>query len=254
MPSLYVLARPRFTSEYQRFLAAHDEIWLETSATDAERLIEFAGRICYMSFGQRQSPRDNTTYIRHLIDQGHDSVLEHANWTFLLDGISRSFTHQLVRHRIGFSFSQLSQQYYDHSNAEFLPPPGIEQSPAALTAWRAATEAARQAYRLIEAQLRSDVKHASAGREWLRALRSAARSVLPNATATKIVVTANGRSLRHFLVLRGSTEGDLEMRQVAGLIYAMLLQEAPVLVRDFENSAGQNEIPLIVRRRPLGRP
>jgi thymidylate synthase (FAD) len=248
MPSLYLLARPQFTTEYQRFLAAQHEVWLETAATDAERLLEFAGRICYMSFGPRQSPRDNFSYIRHLMDQGHESVVEHASWTFLLDGVSRSFTHQLVRHRIGFSFSQLSQQYYDHSETEFLPPPGIENSPAALAAWRAAIEAARHAYRTIETQLRSDASDGDAGREWLRALRSAARSVLPNATATKIVVTANGRSLRHFLALRGSTAGDLEMRQVAGLIYAMLLDEAPSLVSDFENSAGQNEIPLITRR------
>jgi thymidylate synthase (FAD) len=248
MPFLYLLARPQFTPEYQRFLAAHDEVWLETAATDAERLTEFAGRICYMSFGPRQSPRDNPSYIRHLIDQGHESVLEHASWTFLLDGVSRSFTHQLVRHRVGFSFSQLSQQYYDHSDAEFLPPPGIEQSPAALAAWRAAIEAARNAYHTIEAQLRSNASHDYSRREWLRLVRSAARSVLPNATVTKIVVTANGRSLRHFLVLRGSTAGDLEMRQVAGLIFAMLLEEAPSLVSDFENSAGQNEIPLITRR------
>jgi thymidylate synthase (FAD) len=246
-PLLYLLARPQFTPEYQRFLAAHDKVWLETAATDAERLIEFAGRICYMSFGPRQSPRDNSSYIRHLIDQGHESVLEHGSWTFLLDGVSRSFTHQLVRHRIGFSFSQLSQQYYDHSEAEFLPPPGIENSPAAVAAWRAAIEAARAAYHTIEAQLRANPGHGYAGREWLRLVRSAARSVLPNATLTKIVVTANGRALRHFLALRGSTAGDLEMRHVAGLIYAMLLDEAPALVRDFENSAGQNEIPLITR-------
>lgn len=126
-PSLYLLSRPHFTNEYQAFLAKTGVIWQETKVSDAERVVEFAGRICYMSFGARQSPRDNAAYIANLIDQGHDSVLEHASWTFLLDGVSRSLTHQLIRHKIGFSYSQLSQQYYDHSAAEFLMPTGLEQ-------------------------------------------------------------------------------------------------------------------------------
>jgi thymidylate synthase (FAD) len=248
-PALYLLARPQFTGAYRDFLAAHGETWHESPVSDAERLVEFAGRICYMSFGARQSPRDNAAYIANLIDQAHDSVLEHASWSFLLDGVSRSFTHQLVRHRIGFSFSQLSQQYHDHSAAEFLPPAGLEWDPEAFAAWRMAVEAAQAAYHTIQSQLRSNNQSGRGGKERLRVIRSAARSVLPNATVTRIVVTANARSLRHFLSLRGATEGDLEMRQVSGLIYAMLDNEAPALVRDFENSAAKNDIPLITRRR-----
>jgi thymidylate synthase (FAD) len=251
-PSLYLLARPQFTTEYERFLAAHGETWQQTQAGDAEQLIEFAGRICYMSFGVQQSTRDNAAYIANLIDRGHDSVLEHANWTFLLDGVSRAFTHQLVRHRIGFSFSQLSQQYHDESGAEFLTPPGLEQNPVAYEAWRSAVDAALSAYRTIQSQLRNERPDREPGKERLRAIRSAARSVLPNATGTKIVVTANGRSLRHFLSLRGAIEGDMEMRQVSGLIYAMLVNEAPSLVRDFQNFAEEHECARISRR-PKGR-
>lgn len=248
-PSLYLLARPQFTADYRRFLAACRTSWQETSASDAERLIEFAGRICYMSFGRRQSPRDNAAYIANLVDRGHDSVLEHANWTFLLDGVSRAFTHQLVRHRAGFSFSQLSQQYYDQSRVEFVAPVGIAEHPAAYAAWRTAIEAARDAYQAIQSQLNMDTPapYASA-KERLRAMRSAARSVLPNATETKIVVTANGRSLRHFLAVRGSIDGDVEMRLVSGLIFEMLATEAPSLIADFENAAALDEIPLITRR------
>lgn len=248
IPSLYLLARPHFTDDYKDFLAKIGVTWQETKVGDAERLIEFAGRICYMSFGARQSPRHNSAYIANLVDQGHDSVLEHANWTFLLDGVSRSFTHQLVRHRIGFSFSQLSQQYYDHSEAEFLVPTGLEQNPTAFAAWSAAIEAARTAYHTIQSQLGSEGGQSRKSRERLRAIRSAARSVLPNSTGTKIVVTANARSLRHFLSLRGATEGDLEMRQVSGLIYAMLAREAPSLVQDFRDEAGPNQIPFIIQR------
>jgi thymidylate synthase (FAD) len=247
-PSLYLLTRPQFTTEYQQFLAIHGETWRETKASDAERVIEFAGRVCYMSFGARQSPRDTARYIANLIDQRHDSVLEHANWTFLLDGVSRSFTHQLVRHRAGFSFSQLSQQYHDESEAEFLVPLGLEQYPVAYAAWRSAVDAARSAYRTIQSQLRTYSGNIDQGKERLRAIRSAARSVLPNATGTKIVVTANARSLRHFLSLRGSIEGDPEMRQVSGLIYDMLLNEAPSTVLDFTKTSDERQIPRITGR------
>lgn len=247
-PSLYLLSRPHFTNEYQAFLAKTGVIWQETKVSDAERVVEFAGRICYMSFGARQSPRDNAAYIANLIDQGHDSVLEHASWTFLLDGVSRSLTHQLIRHKIGFSYSQLSQQYYDHSAAEFLMPTGLEQNPVAFAAWSAAIEAARNAYYTIQSQLGAESGQGRNSRERSRAIRSAARSVLPNSTGTKIVVTANARSLRHFLSLRGATEGDLEMRQVSGLIYAMLVREAPSLVSDFQDEAGPDKIPFITQK------
>src|SRR5579864_6542610 len=113
---IFLLARPQFGQSYQHFL---DEFlpedqrqWRQNdSATAAERLVEFAGRVCYMSFGSRQSSGTTAEYIRRLIRNGHDSVLEHASWTILVSGVSRAFTHQLVRHRAGFSFSQLSQQY-----------------------------------------------------------------------------------------------------------------------------------------------
>jgi thymidylate synthase (FAD) len=123
----------------------------------------------------------------------------------------------------------------------------LEQNPAAYAAWRSAIDAARNAYRTIQSQLATEPTDGGNRKERVRAVRSAARSVLPNATATKIVVTANARSLRHFLMLRGAIEGDVEMRQVSGLIYAFLAHEAPSLVRDFQNSAREDQIPYIIR-------
>src|SRR6185312_1083635 len=179
-PKLYVLSRPNFEEEgWRRFLGERDlPPWIENEpGTPAERLIEFAGRICYMSFGRRQFRKTSGVYIANLIASGHESVLEHANWSFLLADVSRAFTHQLVRHRVGFSFSQLSQQYHDETAAEFVEPPGL--SAPALHAWREAMEAARRAYRTILEQ--AGLADASQGKETNRALRSAARSVLPNA-------------------------------------------------------------------------
>ncbi|MDU6092992.1 MAG: FAD-dependent thymidylate synthase, partial [Staphylococcus lugdunensis] len=113
------------------FLNENGLTWIQKgNATEAEHLVEASGRLCYMSFGeQNQSPRNTNEYIMNLIVQGHESVLEHLNWTFLITGVSRAFTHQLVRHRAGFSYSQLSQQYHDESEAEFVVPIEVRNNP-----------------------------------------------------------------------------------------------------------------------------
>jgi thymidylate synthase (FAD) len=242
-PKIYVLARPSFTSEVDSFLLNEGQEWKGTISEPAERLVEFAGRICYMAFGARQSPKTNSEYIQNLLRQGHESVLEHAVWTFLLTNVSRAFTHQLVRHRIGFSFSQLSQQYHDESEARFLIPEGLEAFPEAANAWRTATASAMNAYKNILSSLLTG----KPSKEALRAIRTAARSVLPNATETKIVVTVNARAIRHFLSVRGSIEGDLEMRRVSSLIYSMILHDAPALVQDFRCQYLSDGTPEIVK-------
>src|SRR5207302_70772 len=117
----------------------------------------------------------------------------------LLTGVSRAFTHQLVRHRAGFSFSQLSQQYHDESDAKFVVPFGLAENPQALEVWERVTKGTMDAYRNILKCI-SDLPSLDR-KEALRAIRSAARSILPNATETSIVVTANARSLRHFLAV-----------------------------------------------------
>lgn len=250
---MYVLARPTFTQEFERFLLAEELQWSDSSVRPAERLVEFAGRICYMSFGSRQSPKSNQEYIRHLISQGHESVLEHVNWTFLLAGVTRSFTHQLVRHRVGFSFSQLSQQYHDETDANFVAPPSLDEFPGVLEAWHEAIESSRDAYRKILHALEAEIKNNTPGtkKEAIRSIRSAARSVLPNATETKIVVTANARALRHFLKVRGALEGDYEMRIVSKLIYELIASDAPALVADFQIQRLRDGTPSVVAEAAL---
>jgi thymidylate synthase (FAD) len=240
-PKLYILSRPALTEEIGHFLSSEGTSWSTSPAASvSEALTEFAGRICYMSFGDKQSSKTNAEYIANLIAQGHESVLEHVNWTFLLTGVSRAFTHQLVRHRPGFAYSQLSQQYHNEANADVVQPYGLEKYPAALESWTKAMQAAKAAYTDIVGALAADTRGAEtevSGKERSRAMRSAARSVLPNATETKIVVTANARALRHFLLVRGSILGDFEMRAVSTLIYKMLHSEAPSFVADFKSSA-----------------
>lgn len=246
-PKLFTLARPTIAEGIDEFLVSNNLMWTtEGRSTDADKLVEFSGRICYMSFGAKQFRKNNDDYIANLISQGHESVLEHANWTFLLTDISRAFTHQLVRHRAGFSYSQLSQQYHDEQNADFIVPSEIAASPVAKAAWQRAIDAAREAYGTIKAEL-DKASPAFSHKENLRASRSAARSVLPNAIRTAIVVTANARSYRHFLNVRGAIEGDEEMREVASLIYTALKSDAPALVADFSLSTYDDGTPFVAR-------
>jgi thymidylate synthase (FAD) len=248
-PRIYMLSRPHFTDAHQDllrdFLSPDEARWSESnSPTPAERLVEFAGRVCYMSFGTNQSDRTNREYIQNLIQNGHDSVLEHAVWSFALTGVSRAFTHQLVRHRAGFSYSQLSQQYHDETAARFIRPKELDRHPVAAQIWDNSIDASHRAYRQILEQLDKE-SAAPARKEKKRALRSAARSVLPNATETVIVVTANARSLRHFLRMRGSIIGDLEMRIVSTIMLEVLHREAPSLFLDFVIKRHEDGHPII---------
>ena len=110
------------------FLAPADVPW-STDADGGQALVEFAGRACYQSWS-KPNPRTatNASYLKHIIDVGHFSVLEHASVSFYITGISRSCTHELIRHR-HFSYSQLSQRYVPENDAQVVVPPGLEDDP-----------------------------------------------------------------------------------------------------------------------------
>jgi thymidylate synthase (FAD) len=159
-------------------------------------------------------------------------VLEHAVWSFLVTGVSRSFTHELIRHR-HFSYSQLSQRYVDESDSAYIEPDVIAGDPELDAIWRESVDAARAAYdRLVEGLEKhfTDVPEKTLRR---KLARQAARSVLPNATETKIVVTGNARALRHFIELRGSEHAEVEIRKVAVAMLEILRREAPNLFADY---------------------
>lgn len=220
----------------QDFLDEEKVQWNTTqNSSNRDNLVEFSGRVCYMSFGTRQSPRNNQEYIRNLIDSGHGSVLEHANWTFITSGVSRGFTHQLVRHRAGFSYSQLSQQYYDESDAGFVAPPSLKKGTQLYGKWVEAMNSSLDLYReLITSAKKLNINNSFSNKEKLRELRTTARSILPNAIETKIVFTANARAIRNFLIARGAIEGDWEMRDVSSQILTIVKNDAPSLFQDFE--------------------
>lgn len=249
---LLVVGRPSFDrNALERFLEGEGLSWRNSAnATDAENLIEVAGRLCYLSFGWRQSPKTNREYIRHLIVHEHDSVLEHAAWSFVLTGVSRGFSHQFVRHRVGFAFSQMSQQYVDQRSGTAIMPEAVRGSVAAERHWLDSIERSREDYRELLSLLEGEESDLPP-RERLRLVRSAARSLLPEGTETKLLFTANARALRHFLATRGDIEGDEEMRLVCARMLEELRTEAPAVFEDFYAEDLADGLP-VVRRVPDG--
>src|SRR5438067_10400459 len=128
-PAVYVLGKQVVNdAELERFLRDHGVSWQTDNEVAAEVLTETAGRVCYLSFAKPR-PGGNATYLHHIKEVGHGSVLEHAVWNFIITGVSRSMTHELVRHRAGFGFSQLSQRYVDESEASYVEPDAIANDP-----------------------------------------------------------------------------------------------------------------------------
>jgi len=230
-PRVYLVGRQQVDpAAIERFLLDHGLSWQTDTEVGAEALAEMAGRVCYMSYGKGR--KTNREFLEHLVQVGHGSVLEHAVWSLLLTGVSRSFTHELIRHR-HFSYSQLSQRYVDESDSEFVEPEVIADDPEMHRAWCEAVNAARAAYDRLVAGL--EHHYASEPDRTLRRklARQAARSVLPNATETRIFVTGNARALRHFIEMRGSEHADVEMRRVALAMLKILQAESPTLFGDY---------------------
>ena len=172
-----------------------DEPTSEKSGCEA--LIEHAGRICYRS--QMGGSKAGARFIQRRVQEGHESILEHASASFEISGISRACSHQLVRHRIA-SFSQESQRYVDLSEPEWVVPPEIAADAAALAQWDEHLERIQDAYRQLRAS---------------GITKQDARFLLPNAAATRMVMTANFRELLHVFRIRISPHAQWEIREVS---------------------------------------
>jgi thymidylate synthase (FAD) len=216
-----------------QFTPPADVPW-ETDADGGQALAEFAGRACYQSWTKpNPATATNAGYLRHILEVGHLSVLEHGTVTFYLTGVSRSLTHELIRHR-HFSYSQLSQRYVPGRGSSFVEPEVIAGDPELHAAFVEAAETAAKAYDTLLSGLEqrfADVPNATLRR---KQARQAARAVLPNATETKIVVTGNYRAWRHFIAMRASEHADVEIRQLAIECLRQLQREVPNVFADFE--------------------
>ena len=178
----------------------------------AESLIEHAGRVCYRS----ETRGDPVSFIRARVREGHESIIEHASATFELSGISRACSHQLVRHRLA-SYSQESQRYVDMSEPEIVIPPQVEADPLARAIWDRLIGQMTEAY--------CDLRK-------LNVRKEDARFLLPNAAATRIVVTMNFRELRHFFRIRIDPAAQWEIRELAVRMLRLIAAESPAVFGD----------------------
>jgi len=189
---------------------------------EPERAIAAAARLCYAPVGaaellEHMSDKAVHAVLKTIITSGHTSALEHASYTFALDGVSRAMTHQLVRHRLA-SYNQQSQRYVTYADVPtFIVPPEIDEDQDRRVAFLAACEAAFQAYRAM----------LDAG-----AAPEDARYLLPNAMETKIVVTMNVRELLHFFTLRCCNRAQWEIRDVAFAMLDLVEPTAPYVFMD----------------------
>lgn len=207
-----------------------------------ELTVAAAAKLCYSCAGldaltQTITPQQAEDFVQMLEEIGHESPIEHASFTFGIEGVSRSLLAQLTRHRIA-SFSVQSQRYVREDRFQFVTPPHIEADPQARALFLQSMEQACQSYQRLAALL--EETHTSSliaqGKSPQEARRAAekqaiedARFVLPNACATKLVVTMNARSLRNFFRLRCCRRAQWEIREVAGQMLHLVRQAAPAL-------------------------
>jgi thymidylate synthase (FAD) len=179
----------------------------------ADELLEFAGRVCY-----RSAPRgDAGDFVMKRVREGHESIIEHASATFLIEGISRACSHQIVRHRLA-SYSQESQRYVEMTEPPaFVIPPAIAADGEALAIWDQFVAQARDTYQLLRQ----------------RGIRKEdSRFLLPNASTTRLVMTMNFRSLRHFFDVRCRRDAQWEIRDVALAMLRKMNEVSPSVFGD----------------------
>ncbi|MBN1292651.1 MAG: FAD-dependent thymidylate synthase [Candidatus Latescibacteria bacterium] len=209
----------------------HRTIKLITCTADSEKLVCAAAKLCYASDPSTifQNNGDEVTkFLARLRNMGHLSPFEHASYTFLLEGVSRALTHQLVRHRVA-SYSQRSQRYVSHDTFDYIIPASFEGKTVhtdegetdAVTYYRTFMEHTAEVYKNLRDALGGSGESANED----------ARYVLPNATETKIMVTMNARELFHFFSERLCSRAQWEIRETADRMLMLVREVTPVIFK-----------------------
>jgi thymidylate synthase (FAD) len=232
LPGVAMIARPQvdiagigafladFNSGFSEYLDDPSD-----DLTDAEHVCKTAGQLCYMSFGPNRTMNAEVgKYLKNIKSSGHGSVLEHANFTFLFYGVSRSLTHELVRHR-HFSYSQVSQRYVSGRVLRFVERPEYVADRLLHQAFCDRIDYAAGSYELVAQRLLaaqqdgSEILSAEQKTEARKKVNQAARSLLPNETEAPVIVTGNLRAWRHFLEQRASPHAEVEIRALAFRVF-----------------------------------
>jgi thymidylate synthase (FAD) len=237
-PAVHLLSRPAVDLEAMRAYLSEvgGSSWLDqreqSAGSDAELLLEFAGRLCYRSWEPGLNPNvrkvrtDPKDYFANLLASGHGSVLEHANFTFVFHDVSRVFTHELVRHRAGSAFSQESLRYVRLTEIGFRIPTALEPLRGRVIELVETLEAFQQdaAADLLDEKMPFSIK---------KEITSALRRLAPIGLSTTIVWTANVRTLRHVIAQRTEASAEEEMRLVFDRVAELAAEETPALFQDF---------------------
>ncbi|GAC1688701.1 MAG: hypothetical protein NVS9B9_10790 [Ktedonobacteraceae bacterium] len=239
-PNVHVEALTGFLGGFDPSLHFVEYLDDPTKLPDGAQLCKVAGQVCYMSFGPKRTFNEHVErYFNNLKSSGHGSVFEHATFSFLLYGVSRSVTHELVRHRAGFGFSQLSQRYVSGRVLRFVERPEYAQDEELHEQFlqrieRAASEYTLLTNRLLEMQQSGvDILSAEVRTDLRKKVQQCARSVLPNETEAPIVTTGNARAWRHFIEMRASAHAEIEIRELALRIFLCLRLVDPILFGDY---------------------
>ncbi len=196
------------------------QVELMSITPDAEDVIEKACRTCYLSFHRYDPPKSTEELIKKVIRKGHHSVLEHATATFRIKGGSRVFTHEMVRHRL-MSPSQESQRYVEYGKTkeyEFVIPPTIKNTKFE----DRFNKLAQETYSLYQEMVKADIP------------KEDSRYILPNATTSEIVISANFRELRHIFEVRCAERAHWEIREICLEMLKIMKKQAPIVFWDFE--------------------
>jgi thymidylate synthase (FAD) len=217
------------------FTPPADVPW-ETDVDGGQALAEFAGRACYEAWDKpNPATATNQGYLRHILEVGHSAVLEHATVTMYLTGVSRAVAAELTRHR-HFSFSQLSPRHLPAGDVGVVEPAALAEDPELDARFRAATDAALAAYTELLDGLEQRIGGLPNATLRRRQALQAARAVLPLALETRVVVTGNYRTWRHFVAMRASEHADVEIRELAIACLGELRRVAPHVFDDFRIS------------------
>lgn len=249
-PGLAILAVPHFMPEALRgFLNGFDADWdvedyIEDRHTadgcplaDGADLAMVAGQLCYLSFGAKRTRRaDAKGYFDKTVrDGGHGSIIEHANYSVLFYGCGRDFTHELVRHRAGMAYSQVSQRYVSGKLLRFVERAEFQSDRDQHAAFEARIDETRRTYDRLAEQLRRIIPvEGLTPTEARKAVNQTARACLSNEVEAPILATGNARAWRHIIHMRASKHADTPIRRAIYQLGCALIAMEPEIFGDFQ--------------------
>lgn len=241
-PSVSILGMRKFLRDYGEDLGFEQYLDDPTLLDNSTQLAKVAGQECYASYGPNRTFNvDADGYIEDIKNEAHGSVLQHPAFSFLVYGISRSVSHEWVRHGTGTAYSQRSQRYVSGKVLRFVERPEYQNDPELHKRFERRIDQTAEEYRKVTEHLLNRqrtgadvILKAGAKTDMRKKIQQSSRSVLTNETETSFVTSVNARSIQHMLTMRTSEHAEVEIRRPFVEILLCLMITAPTLFADFE--------------------